>query len=93
MGHHLHGCTSQGHDFLGCGSVGFHFQHGLSKGGAFGKGHALRYRCWQHREWVVGQGGVHIAAYGGIGDFAIHHKSSCEIFVSSQKSVAEKPML
>jgi len=22
MGHHLHGCTSQGHDFLGCGSLG-----------------------------------------------------------------------
>src|SRR5438067_7261226 len=42
MGHHLHSGTSQGDDFLGRGSVGFHFQHGLPKGGAFGKDHALR---------------------------------------------------
>ena len=34
-----------------------------------------------HREWVVGQGGVYIAAYGGIGDFTINHKSSFEVFL------------
>src|SRR5437773_8405895 len=42
--HHLHGCTSQSDDLLGCGAAGLYFQHGLPKRGAFGKGNTLRYR-------------------------------------------------